>query len=104
MVEELLVDSLWVLVGKQAADGQLLVDEMGHGELLAHQLRGELGGQEPAVAHERWNLGAQWRTGVVLASRVRQTVRLGRSRSVPKATLDGKSSRAAQAAQMGGGG
>lgn len=31
VVEELLVKGLWVLVGQQAAHGQLLIDEMGHG-------------------------------------------------------------------------
>lgn len=77
MVEELLVDSLWVLVGKQAANSQLLVDEVGHRELLTYKLRGELGRQEPAVAQERWSLWTKWRTGVILSTRVRQAVRLG---------------------------
>lgn len=104
MVEELLVDSLWVLVCEQAADGELLVDEVGHGKLLTDELRGELGGQEPTVAQERWTLGTQWCTGVVLAGGVRQTVRLGGGLSVPEATLDGQSSRAAQGAHLGGGG
>ena len=52
MVEELLVDGLWVLVGKEATHSQLLVDEMCHGELLPNQLRGELGGQEPPWAQQ----------------------------------------------------
>lgn len=77
MVEELLVDSLWVLVGKQAANSQLLVDEVGHRELLTYKLRGELGRQEPTVAQERWSLWTKWRTGVILSTRVRQAVRLG---------------------------
>lgn len=47
MVEELLVDGLRVLVGQQAANSQLLVDEVGHGELLTHQLWGELRGEQP---------------------------------------------------------
>lgn len=47
VVEELLIEALRVLVGQQAAHGQLLVDEVGHGELLANQLRGELGREEP---------------------------------------------------------
>lgn len=105
MVEELLADSLWVLVGEQATDGKLLVDEVGHGELLTHKLRGELWGQEPAVAQEGWrSLGTEWRAGVVLAGGVRQTVGLGGGLRVPEDTLDGQSSSAAQGAQMGGGG
>jgi len=100
VVEELLVDTLWVLVCQQVADGQLLVDEVGHGELLADELRRELRGQEPAVAQERGALGAQGGTRVVLAGWVRQTLRRG----VPEATLDGQSSGAAQGAQMDGGG
>ncbi|TNN70246.1 hypothetical protein EYF80_019460 [Liparis tanakae] len=101
VVEELLVDTLWVLVCQQVADGQLLVDEVGHGELLADELRRELRGQEPAVAQERGALGAQGGARVVLAGGVRQTLRRG---VFPEATLDGQSSGAAQRAQMGGGG
>lgn len=47
MVEELLVEGLGVLVGQQAAHRQLLIDEVGHGELLANQLWGQLRGKEP---------------------------------------------------------
>lgn len=45
VVEELLVEGLGVRMGQQATDGELLVDEVGHGELLTHQLRWELGGE-----------------------------------------------------------
>lgn len=102
MVEELLVDSLRVLVGEQAANSQLLVDEVGHSELLTYKLRGELRRQEPAVAQQRWSLRTERRTGVILSTRVRQTVRLVRVLSVPQPTLDGMSSRPTQGAQMGG--
>ena len=104
MVEKLLVDSLWVLVGEQAADCQLLVDEVGHGELLAYELRRELVREESAVAQEGWSLWMQRRTRVVLAGRMRQTMRLGGGLSIPEAALDGKGSRTAQGTQMAGGG
>lgn len=62
MVEELLVDGLWVRVGKKAAHSQLLVDEMCHGELLPHQLRRKLGGKEPTWAQQGLQ-GSGWRRG-----------------------------------------
>lgn len=96
VVEELLVDSLRVLVREQAAHAELLVDEVGHGELLTDELRGELRGQEPAVAQERGTLGTQRCPRVVLGAGVRQTV-------VSEAALHGQSSGAAQGAQMVGG-
>lgn len=93
VVEELLVDSLWVLMGQQATDGQLLVDNVGHGELLAYELRGE----QPAMAQKGmmggcWMLSSQGATGVVLAGRVGHRVMLGGGLWVPKAALDGKRS------------
>lgn len=71
VVQELLVDGLGVLVGQQAADGDLLVDQVGHGDLLPDELRAELG-REEARAHDglqRGHLVANGRTVVHLAVR-----------------------------------
>lgn len=71
MIQELLVDSLWVLVSQESADSNLLVYQMGHGYLLPHQLWTELRRQEPRVDHglHRWHLVSDWSTVVNLAMR-----------------------------------
>lgn len=102
MIEELLVDSLRVLVGEQAADCQLLVHEVSHGELLANELRGELGGQQSAVTQQGGGLRTEWGSRVVRAGRMRQTVRLRGGVSVTQGAFDGKGSWSAQRGQMAG--
>ena len=51
MVQELLVDGLRMLVSQEPADGNLLVDQMGHGDLLPDELWTELGRKETG-AHD----------------------------------------------------
>lgn len=63
MVEEGLVEGLRMLVSQQAADGQLLVDEVGHGQLLTHHLRGHLGGEETSGSQQGLEGGGGGRSG-----------------------------------------
>lgn len=44
VIKELLVNSGGVLVGEETADSQLLVNKVGHGNLLMHEPRVELRG------------------------------------------------------------
>lgn len=94
VIKELLVNSGGVLVGEETADRQLLVNKVGHGNLLMHQPRVELRGQEPAVTQEHWrSWRTKWRAGMM-----RPTMRLGGRLRISL----GQSSRAAHGAQMGG--
>lgn len=71
VIEELLVNGLRVLVGEQPADSDLLVYQVGHGELLPHQLRAELRRQQTGT-HDRLQarrLASDGRAVVVLAVR-----------------------------------
>lgn len=51
MVQELLVDGLRMLVSQKPANGNLLVDQMGHGNLLPDKLWTELG-RKKTRAHD----------------------------------------------------
>lgn len=51
MVQELLVDGLRVLVSQEAANSNLLVYQMGHGNLLPNKLWTELG-RKKTRAHD----------------------------------------------------
>lgn len=111
VVEELLVESLGVLVGQQATDGQLLVDEVRHGQLLPHQLGGELGREQPPRGQQGLEGGRGGHLGAERGAVVELTVGrgllrllglrlLGRGLGVPRTPFDQRAA-AAQGAHLG---